>query len=310
MALKAQGRKIAITGAAGQLGKPTLKALLDLGVHTITAIQRPEATSTFPSGVIVKKGNLEDENFLAEVLKGQDIVILMPPLAQLVQLQEPAIRAAAKVGVPYVFPSEFGPDPFAGKLTEENGLLIAKKSVRDLIEKLGVSSWVSVAVGPWLDAGLNQGLWGVDAKARKATLWQGADAKANTASIAHTGEAIAAVLSLPEADLARYKNKAVYTPSFHLSQREILEAVQRATGTTDADWDIQTPDVNEVAKDYEEKIKQGDGVAPYVKFFVTHFLKGHGGDFQNKVEAAELEKLEQLGLHKENLEQVIKSALQ
>lgn len=310
MAPAIQGRNIAITGAAGQLGKPTLQALVDLGVHTITAIQRPEATSTFPAGVIVKKGNLEDETFLAEVLKGQDVVILMPPLSHLVQLQEPAIRAAAKVGVPYVFPSEFGPDPFAGQLTEENGLLIAKKSVRDLIEKLGVSSWVSVAVGPWLDAGLKQGLWGIDAKARKATLWRGADAKANTASIAHTGEALAAVLSLPEADLAKYKNKAVYTPSFHLSQREILEAVQRVTGTTNADWDIQTPDVNDVAKDYEEKIKQGDGVAPYVKFFVTHFLKGHGGDFQNKVETAELKKLEQLGLHEENLDQVIKSALQ
>ncbi|KAE9373824.1 putative oxidoreductase CipA-like protein [Stipitochalara longipes BDJ] len=310
MASKLQGRKIAFIGASGQLGKPTIEALINLGVHTITAIQRPEATSTFPAGVIVEKGNLDDESFLNGVLKGQDAVVLMPPLPQLIALQEPAIRVAAKVGVPYVFPSEFGPDPFAGQLIEENGLLVAKKSIRDLIEKLGVSSWVSVTVGPWLDAGLIQGLWGIDPKARKATLWQGADAKANTATIAHTGEALAAVLSLPEADLAKYKNKAVYTPSFHLTQREILNAVQRATGTKDADWDITSRDVKEVAKEYEEKIKEGDGVAPYIKFFVTHFLKGHGGDFENKVNAADLERLEQLGLHKENLEDAIKTALQ
>jgi uncharacterized protein YbjT (DUF2867 family) len=44
-----QGRKIAIVGASGQLGKPTIKALIGLGVHTITAIQRSEATSTFPT---------------------------------------------------------------------------------------------------------------------------------------------------------------------------------------------------------------------------------------------------------------------
>jgi uncharacterized protein YbjT (DUF2867 family) len=310
MASKIQGRKIAFIGASGQLGKPTIEALINLGVHTITAIQRPEATSTFPAGVIIEKGNLEDESFLAGVLKGQDAVVLMPPLPQLTTLQEPAIRAAAKVGVPYVFPSEFGPDPFAGQLIEENGLLLAKKSIRDLIEKLGVSSWVSVTVGPWLDAGLTLGLWGVDPKARKATLWQGANAKANTATIAHTGEAVAAVLSLPEADLAKYKNNAVYTPSFYLSQREILDAVQRATGTVDADWDITSRDVNEVAKEYEEKIREGDGVAPYIKFFVTHFLEGHGGDFENKVNAAELKKLEQLGLHKEDLQHVIKTALQ
>jgi hypothetical protein len=102
----------------------------------------------------------------------------------------------------------------------------------------------------------------------------------------------------------------VYTPSFHLTQREILDAVQRATGTKDADWDITSRDVKEVAKEYEEKIKEGDGVAPYIKFFVTHFLKGHGGDFENKVNAADLERLEQLGLHKENLEDAIKTALQ
>jgi len=167
-----------------------------------------------------------------------------------------------------------------------------------------------VAIGPWLDDGLVKGLFGIDAKARKATIWQGADAKAATATTAHTGEALAAVLSLPETDLAKYKNKAVYTPSFHLTQREILQAVQRATGTVDADWDIKSRDVNEVAKEYEEKIREGDGMAPYVKFFVTHFLEGHGGDFESKVDAAELEKLEQLGLRKENLDQVIKTALQ
>lgn len=310
MAPAIQGRKIAITGASGQVGKPTIDALLKHGVHTITAIQREGATSTFPAGVIVKKGNLEDEAFLADVLKGQDALVLMPPLPQLVSLQEPAIRAAAKVGVPYIFPSEFGPDPFAGQLTEENGLLIAKKSIRDLIESLGASSWVSIAVGPWLDGGLGAGLWGIDPKARKATIWRGANAKANTASIAHTGQAVAATLGLPEADLAKYKNKGVYTPSFHVTQREILDAVQRATGTTDKDWDITTRDVNEVAKEYEEKISQGDGVAPFTKFFVTHFLEGHGGDFQHKVDAAELAKLEKLGLQRETIEQVIKDALQ
>ncbi|KAH7007930.1 uncharacterized protein B0I36DRAFT_390034 [Microdochium trichocladiopsis] len=140
--------------------------------------------------------------------------------------------------------------------------------------------------------------------------WQGANGKANAATIAHTGEALAAALSLPEADLAKYKNSSVYAPSFYLTQREILKAIQRATGTTGVDWDIQVRDVNEVAKEYEEKISQGDGVAPSVKFFVTHFLEGRGGDFNHKVDAAELKKLEQLGLTKEDLDHVTKAALQ
>jgi putative NADH-flavin reductase len=70
MASKLQGRKIAFIGASGQLGKPTIEALINLGVHTITAIQRPEATSTFPARVIIKKGNLNNKLFLNRVLKG------------------------------------------------------------------------------------------------------------------------------------------------------------------------------------------------------------------------------------------------
>jgi uncharacterized protein YbjT (DUF2867 family) len=307
-AIQAQGRKIAITGASGQLGKPTIASLVAQGVHTITAIQRPEATSTFPAGVIVKKGNLEDESFLAEVLKGQDVLVLMPPLSHLVEHQEPAIRAAAKVGVPYVFPSEFGPDPFAGKIADENGLLITKKRVRSLVEKLGVSAWVSVTPGPWLDFCLALGLIGINAKDRKAEIWRGADGKANMATIAHTGEALAAALSLPEADLARHKNKAIYVPSFYLTQREILSAVQRVTGTADADWDVKERNVDGpdgVAKQNEGTMGQGYNVASY-----THFMEGHGGDFNHKVDKAVLENLEQLGLHKEELDQAIKAALQ
>lgn len=310
MAPQVQGRKIAIVGASGQLGKPMLKALLAKGVHTITAIQRPQATSIFPSEVTVKKGDLEDETFLADVFKGQDVIVLMPPLSHIISVQKPAVRAAAKVGVRWILPSEFGPDPFASKLIEKSILLKNKKEIRDLIDELGVSSWISVAVGPWLDVSLPLGLWGIEPKARKATIWRGADAKTSTASVAHTGEAAAAVLSLPEADLAKYKNKAVYTPSFRLSQREILEAVQRATGTTDADWDITTREYEDIASEYEENIKKGDGMAPFVKFFVTQFVEGLGADFDHKVDVAELEKLEKLGMAKENLEEVMKVAVQ
>lgn len=198
MAPQVQGRKIAIIGASGQLGKPMLKALLAQGVHTITAIQRPQASSTFPSEVIVKKGDLENEAFLADVFKGQDAIVLMPPLSHIISVQKPAVRAAAKAGVHWILPSEFGPDPFASKLIEENILLKNKKEIRDLIDELGVSSWISIAVGPWLDAGLAAGFWGIEPKARKATLWRGADAKTSTATVAHTGKVVATVLSLPE----------------------------------------------------------------------------------------------------------------
>ena len=45
MAPAVQGRKETIIGASGKLGKPTIDALVGLGAHTITAIQRPASMS-------------------------------------------------------------------------------------------------------------------------------------------------------------------------------------------------------------------------------------------------------------------------
>lgn len=309
MSIRPQGRKIALIGASGTLGKPLVEALLKQNVHTITAIQRADATSTFPAGVTVQKGDLLDEDFLAQAFKGQDTVVLMPPLPQIISIQEPAVRAAAKVGLDYIFPSEFGPDPFATKLIEDNTLLQDKKKIRDLVEKLGVSSWISVAVGPWTEFGIGYGLWGVDAKARKATIWNGADSKVSSSSAKLTSEALAATLGLPEEDFVKLKNKAVYAPSLHFNQRELLAAAQRATGTTEADWTVVERDVKDVRKEYEEALTKGDEMAPHTKFFVTHATENSGGDFHRKIDHELIGKLKQLGLGSETLEDAVKATL-
>lgn len=308
MPSQTQGRKIAIIGSSGQVGSPTLKALLAKGIHTITAVQRAESTSTFPHQVLVKSGDLTNESFLVSAFQGQDVVVLMPPLPHITSIQEPAVRAAARAAVPFVFPSEFGPDPFATRLIQENKLLQDKKNIRDLIEELGVSSWVSITVGPFLDM-IKSGLWGIDMENRKATIWNGATGKVSTASVAHTGQATAAVLSLPDEDLSQYKNKAFYVPSLHLTQQELLKAVQNATDTTNEDWDVKHQDIEDAIKDCTLKIQQKDGMAPLVKFFLTHFQEDSGGDFEHKVVASEVKKLHKMGLQDETLESALKSSL-
>ncbi|CAK7221851.1 hypothetical protein SBRCBS47491_004669 [Sporothrix bragantina] len=311
-----QGRKIAVIGASGQVGRPLVDTLLAQGVHTITAIQRTSAKSTFPTGVVVKSGDLQDPEFLDAVLTGQDALVMMPPM-NLLDVQDPAICSAARVGVFYVVPSEFGSDPVAKELTNANWLLTEKKKYRDLVEELGVSHWIAPATGLWLDNCLRRGWWGIDVPARKATLWTGFDGvpgsgtgRASTATIRHAGEATAVILSLPDAELARFKNKSVYVPSFHLTQREILDAAQRATGTTDADWTITKADVADMERAYETGIKAGELESLYTKFMVTHSTPGFGGDFEHRVDDDLITKLEQYGLKKETLEEAITAGLQ
>ncbi|RGP76743.1 oxidoreductase [Fusarium longipes] len=308
MTVQKKGRKIAIIGASGQVGRPTIKALITQGVHDITAVQRPESTSKFPSEVTIKVGDLQDESFLANAFQGQDVVVMMPPLPHIISIQEPAVRAAARMGVPYILPAEYGPDPFAHRLVEQNQLLRDKQRIRNLINELGVASWISITVGPFLDMNIKSGLWGVDFENRKATIWDGSVGKVSASGLTCTGQAVAAVLTLPEEALSQYKNNAVYAPILHFTQQELFEAAQKVTGTTERDWNIVHQNIHDALEDCNAKIQQKDETAPFVKFFLTHFQDGSGADLRHKINSDEIGKLHELGLHDQSLEDIIKAS--
>ncbi|KAK7420601.1 hypothetical protein QQZ08_010361 [Neonectria magnoliae] len=297
-----QGRKIAIVGGSGMLGSITLSALLAKNIHTITAITRSDSTGTFPDACIVKKGKYDDEDFLISALQGQDI-LLMQLGRFAMDVQASLIRAAAKAGVEYVLPTEFGSDPEAPQMVKEQKILWGKAERRKLVEDLGVSSWIAVANNPWFDWSLGQGAWAIDIKARKAKLYNSGNTKINTTTIKRVGEATAELLSLPEEELAAYKNKAFHVSSFYITQREMLDSVQRVTGTTDKDWMIENKDIDEQAKESDEEIKKGNMMAMIPKFYSAHFREGYGGDYNHKVN------MEKFGFAKEDIDEVVKGVV-
>lgn len=290
MAPTRQARRIALVGASGNIGSTTLQGLLSHGIHEITVLARPESKSTYPANVTVKTGSYEDEDFLVSALKDIDFLVLQLPIAA-VDLQDGFFRAAAKAGVPWILPTEFGSDPEAERIHELWPFLARKKQRRDLIEELGVSSWVAVVTNPWFDFCFGRGEWGVNIAKRTATLWDGGSYKMSTTTLARAGAATAELLALPDAELARFRNGLFRVTSFHISQRQILDAVLRATGTTEADWDVTTLDSGEANKDFERRLADkpdGDMHVDYEaftqRFMLTHFLPGSGGDFNDKVE--------------------------
>ena len=295
------GRKIAVVGASGKLGKPTLQALLSKGVHTVTAIQRNESTNTFPPQVVVRKGSLTDELFLVEALKGQDVLLVILPIPHM-DLGDLLIRAAAKAGVSYILPTEFGVD--TPEVENEHSMMPPKMARRRLIEELGVSSWIAVIVNFWLDANVQSGLWGIDVKGRRAEIFEGAEARISTTTVSRSAEGIAVLLSLPEPKLAQYQNKSYYYSSFELSQLDIFEAVKRATGTTDADWAITKKDAAKIVEESEPKILAGDWYAEWYRLFVMFFQGIPGSNFENKVVD-----FRENGLPTEDLDDVIKRAM-
>lgn len=311
MAPDRQARRIALVGASGNIGSNTLRALLSHGIHDITVIFRPESQSTFPSDVRVKKGPFDDQEFLISALKDIDFLVLQLPIAGL-DLQEGFIRAAAKAGVPWILPTEFGSDPDATQLHGPFPFLTRKKQRRDLIEELGVSSWVAVVTNPWYDFCFEGGEWGIDVLGRKATLWDGGNYPMNTTTLVRAGEATAELLAFPDAELSRFRNGVFRVTSFHVTQKEILDSVLRATGTSERDWSVARPAADEADKEFERRLSDkpdGDTHPDYEafahRFMLTHMLPGFGGDFNDKVED-----LTKLGLEKEDFNEITKRVVQ
>ncbi|KAJ3497018.1 hypothetical protein NLG97_g2221 [Lecanicillium saksenae] len=297
-----QGRKIALVGSSGNVGRPTLSSLLAQDIHTITVIQRPDSTALYPANVTVKRGSFYDEAFLVDAVSGQDVLVLQLPRTA-TDIRPGLIRAAAKANVKYVLPVEFGTSPDA-EIVEHFDNLLEKRKSRKLVEELGVSSWIAVVTNPWLDLGLLANGWGIRIEERKATLWEGGNTKINTSTLKRSGDATAKLLSLPDSELDKFRNRPFFVSSCYVSQRQIFESVMRATTTDEKDWIVTTPTVEDVVRESQEALKAGDFMKSFLdKYYMTHFRKGFGGDYNNRIDSTNL------GFPEEDLDKIVEEIL-
>lgn len=103
-------KTVAVVGASGNVGKAVVKALLDSGFD-VTAITRPNSTSTFPSSIDVRRANPNSFEELKTALAGQDAVVSASATEVVAGAgQNPLIDAAVTAGVKRFIPSEFGHD--------------------------------------------------------------------------------------------------------------------------------------------------------------------------------------------------------
>jgi len=67
------------------------------------------------------------------------------------EVQSALIKAAAKAGVPWILPNEYGSDGGNLELSNAVSMLEAKAQYRKEIEELGRSSWIGIACSLWFD---------------------------------------------------------------------------------------------------------------------------------------------------------------
>jgi saccharopine dehydrogenase-like NADP-dependent oxidoreductase len=144
-------KTLAIIGASGNVGEVVLPTLLRKTNLKITVVSRPESKATFPPDVQVLKASVDDPSSLEKAFQGQDAVLcLISPFA--VSTEGLIVDAAAKAGVKYFVPSEFGHDTTDPKVLELLPIFSAKSTVIEkLVSHEAKMGWTGFVTGLFLD---------------------------------------------------------------------------------------------------------------------------------------------------------------
>lgn len=244
-------------------------------------------------------------------MKGQDILIITMAIAAPRDQQNKLIEAAAEANVSWILPNEWGSDT-AHPAIQRNPTVARKLSVPKDIEKLGKSNWIGVVNNQWYEWSVGVGSlgYGIDVPNKKAQFYDDGNMKTVTTTWPRVGEAVAKLISLPVSgaspSLNDFKNQRVYISSFFLSQREMLDAAQRSTGTTDKDWEITKVSPEAIYEKGVEEIKRGNFQAASTVIYAGNFIPNGGNDYIHHKRT-----LNQIfGLTEEDLDKATKDAIE
>jgi hypothetical protein len=122
----------------------------------------------------------------------------------------------------------------------------------------------SLVCGFWYEWSLGvSSFYGIDVKAKKAVFYDEGDTKMNTSTWELCGNAVAGIVSLPIEELeGKWRNKSFYVGSFRVSQREMLESVQRVLGQGDGEeWEVEYQTSKERYERSMQEMREGDHMA-------------------------------------------------
>jgi hypothetical protein len=192
---------------------------------------------------------------LTSAFAHQDAVLALVGMAALAD-QQAIVDAALAAGVKWFIPSEFGDDTSVPEVLARVPILQGKVDlVKYLKSKEGEGlSWTSFITNPFFDFGLKVGFLPFDLKTRKATLWDGGEAWWSTITLPAVGRALVKLFT--EGDVQeKAKNRYVRIQSFTTTQKEVLAALERATGQK---WEVEEADGEALEKEAMEQIGKGD----------------------------------------------------
>jgi hypothetical protein len=265
--------------------------------------------------VEVARVDYDDELSLIDALRGQQVLLICMSFFAPPGSQDKIIAAAAKAGVPYIMPNAWSCDISDKKLIEEACLGNVLEGIK-AVEDAGVSSWITMCPSFWYEysLALGPGWYGFDIPNKKVTFFGDGKVRINSSTWDQCGRAIAKFLSLkelPDDDndtsptVSQWKNKPLYISSFLVSQRDMLDSLNRVQGTTDADWTIEHEDCEDRYARGKKMLAAGDISGFSIALYTRVFYPNGGGNFEEKQTLAN----EILQLPQEELDESTRKAI-
>lgn len=235
--------RIAIIGASGTVGRHFTEELLKTGMHKITALVRESSTSTPPAGVAVAHVDYNNHESLVNALRGQDFLIITLGAYAAPDAHERIVKAAASAGVEFVMPNVYGSDYVNEKLGSEDFYGAGAAERCRQVERAGLKC-IAMVCGFWYDTSLvgSADRFGFDIPTKHVNFFDDGATPITMTTLRQCGRAVAKLLSLPveggPVSVSDWATKPFYVASFTISQREMLDSVNRILGLTDQDWTI------------------------------------------------------------------------
>lgn len=290
-------KNVIIIGGTGSIG-PTVIPLLQSNGFTVSILSRESSIATFPGDITVHRTDYTIPSLL-KAFTNQDAII--SAIAALSALQQNAIiDAAVQAGVQRFIPSEYGIDSSDSRAGRYVPLIAKKQEVIAYLrtkESAGLS-WSAVVVGSFFDWTFEHpGFLGWNVPKRQVTLFDGGNVEYEATTVPQIARTILAALK-PEYFKAT-KNQYVFVNSWTLTQKQILEGLERLTGDK---FEVSVESAEAFGKKGLDMLAKGDGMGS--SNAIVAAIYGHGG-LNNYSKTRELWN-ERLGLPAEDFEEVLK----
>lgn len=199
----------------------------------------------------VLRADYSDVNELKSAMEGQDVVISMVAVFA-TGGQQNLVDAAIAAGVKRFLPSEFGPPSRDEKFAALHPALPPKVATVDYLRsKESQISWSALIPGAFFDWAMSIGLFGFDIKSKTVTLIDGGTAVFTATTLPTIAKATLAMLEHDD----ETKNQYVFISSFHISQNDILDVVNKLDGQK---WTVKHTTSEELIAQGNKRIAEGD----------------------------------------------------